>query len=83
MSDPRRAWIGAIGGLFAAVICCAAPLLIVAAGSLGVGSLLANGFYLLIPVLVALGLAGLFHHRRRAVAQSCCDDAPLKESVKP
>jgi mercuric ion transport protein len=72
-----------MGGLFAAVVCCAAPLLVVAAGSLGVGSLLANGFYLLIPVLVvALGLIGLFHYRRRAVAKSCCDDVSLRERAK-
>jgi mercuric ion transport protein len=83
MSDKARIQAGAIGGLLAAVVCCAAPLLIVAVGSLGIGTALANGAYLLIPILaVVLALAGWHFYRRRATAQPCCNDKSLKEGVK-
>jgi mercuric ion transport protein len=84
MSDPARGWIGAIGGLLAAIICCATPFLIVALGSFGVGGLLANGAYLLFPVLaVVLGLVGLRLYRRRTTIPACCDDHSLKKGFKP
>lgn len=83
MNDKARIQVGAIGGLLAALVCCAAPLLILALGSLGVGSALANSSYLLIPILaVVLGLGGVYLYRRRATVQHCCDDKSFKESVK-
>jgi mercuric ion transport protein len=83
MSDRARTQIGAIGGALAAIVCCAAPLLIAALGSLGVGSALVNGLYLLIPILaVVIGLAGLRLYRRRANADPCCEDQSLKEGFE-
>jgi hypothetical protein len=85
MSDPARAWTGAIAGLLAAVICCAAPLLVAAGASLGAGGLLASGSYLLVPVLVVaavLALVGLYHFRRRATAEPCCHDGAFNKDVK-
>jgi mercuric ion transport protein len=83
MRDKARIQAGAIGGLLAAVVCCAAPLLIVAVGSLGIGTALANGAYLLISILaVVLALAGWHLYRRRATAQPRCNDKSLKEGVK-
>jgi hypothetical protein len=82
MSDKALIQAGAIGGLLAAVVCCAAPL-IVAVGSLGIGTALANGAYRLIPILaVVLALAGWHLYRRRASAQPCCNDKSFKEGVK-
>jgi mercuric ion transport protein len=84
MSDRTRIQIGAIGGVLAAIVCCAAPLLIVALGSLGIGGALANGSYLLIPILaVVLGWAGLRLYRRRATTEPGCEDQSLKEGLKP
>jgi mercuric ion transport protein len=83
MSDRTRIQLGAIGGLLAAVVCCAAPVLIVALGSLGIGSTLASGFYLLVPILaVVLGWVGLRPYGRRASTQPCCDDRSSKEGFR-
>lgn len=83
MNDKARIQAGTIGGLLAALVCCAAPLLILALGPLGVGSALTNGSYLLIPILaVVLGLGGVYLYRRRATVRHCCDDKSFKESVK-
>jgi mercuric ion transport protein len=83
MSDQAHMRIGAIGGLLAAIVCCATPLLIVALGSLGISSFFANGSYLLIPILaVLLGLVGLRFYRRHASVRPCCDDRSFKEGVK-
>jgi mercuric ion transport protein len=82
MSDRARMQIGAMGGLLAAIVCCAAPLLIAALGSLGIGSALANGFHLLIPILaVVIGWAALRLYRCAAAAP-CSDDQALKEGFK-
>lgn len=83
MSDQAHMRIGATGGLLAAIVCCATPLLIVALGSLGISSVFANGSYLLIPILaVLLGLVGLRLYRRHTSIPPCCDDRSLKEGVK-
>lgn len=83
MSDRTRTQIGAIGGALAAIVCCAVPLLIVALGPLGIGSALANGSYLLIPILpVVLGWAGWRLYRPHAIAEPCCEDQSLKEGLK-
>jgi mercuric ion transport protein len=80
MSDQAHMRVGAIGGLLAAIVCCATPLLIVA---LGISSVFANGSYLLIPILaVLLGLVGLRLYRRHTSIPPCCDDRSLKEGVK-
>lgn len=83
MSDRARTQIGAIGGLLAAIVCCATPLLIVALGSLGVGAWFTNAYYVLIPaVVIFLGLAGLQHFRQRAAAQPCCNPTSSQQGVK-
>lgn len=83
MSDQTHMRIGAIGGLFAAIVCCTTPLLIVALGSLGISAWLANAYYVLIPALaIFLGLAALRHYRRRAPSQSCCDPVSPKQGIK-
>ncbi|HXF55347.1 MAG TPA: hypothetical protein VNK52_14620 [Hyphomicrobiaceae bacterium] len=83
MSDRTRMQIGAIGGLLAAVVCCAAPLLIASLGSLGIGSALASGSYLLIPIVaVVLGWVLWRLYRHRATAKPCCNDRSLKEGFR-
>jgi mercuric ion transport protein len=83
MSDRTRMQLGAIGGLLAAVVCCAAPPLIVALGSLGIGSAFASGSYQLVPFLAVVLGWGLWRlYRRRAIAQPCCNDRSLKEGFK-
>jgi membrane protein implicated in regulation of membrane protease activity len=75
--------IGAIGGLLAVVVCCAAPLLTAALVSLGIGSMLTNGSVLLMSLLtVVLGWLLWRFHRHRATAEPCCKDQPLKEGAK-
>ncbi|MDJ1157629.1 hypothetical protein QNA08_05205 [Chelatococcus sp. SYSU_G07232] len=83
MGDRTRMLVGPIGGLLAAIVCCAAPLLVVAIGSLGIGGALASGAYLLIPILaLVLGWVGLRLYRRRASATPCCEDQSLKEGFR-
>ena len=63
---------GAIGATIAA-ICCAAPLLAVLLGGIGLSAWLANADYIVVPVLVlgaALVSLGLY---RRRVAATCRD----------
>ncbi len=67
MND-RALTAGAAGAVLAA-ICCAAPLLAGALGSLGLTAWLAKGTYVLIPVLfICLGLIGLRFRRRPTAA---------------
>lgn len=81
MSDRTRMQIGTIGGVLAAIFCCAAPLLI--AGSLGIGGALASGSYQLIPFLaVALGWALWRLYRHRSGAEPCGQSQSLKEGVR-
>jgi mercuric ion transport protein len=64
MTDGRFIGLGGVGLL--AVICCAAPFLLVAAGSLGVSAWLAAAGYVVIPIaLAAIGLAAFYLYRRR------------------
>lgn len=78
MTDGKFIGMGSVGLL--AVICCAAPFLLVAAGSFGVSAWLAAAGYMLIPiVLAAIGLAALYLYRRRASGAAadtgCCGSA--------
>lgn len=64
MTDGRFIGLGSVGLL--AVICCATPFLLVAAGSVGISAWLAAAGYVLIPIaLAAIGLAAFYLHRRR------------------
>ena len=72
----RSGWLGAVavGGL--AIICCAGPLLVVGAASLGVGAwLAAHGLWPLGgPALVLAGGAVVVAYRRRLASAACAVD---------
>lgn len=69
MNDRSQIAAGVVGAILVAV-CCAAPLLLVALGSVSLTAWLANAYYLLVPaVLVLAALVALLLHRRRTVAQ--------------
>ncbi|MGE0499618.1 MAG: hypothetical protein AB7I79_10200 [Rhizobiaceae bacterium] len=75
MTDGKFIGLGGVGLL--AVICCAAPFLLVAAGSFGISAWLAAAGYVVIPIaLAATGVTGLYFYRRRRSATSvdtgCC-----------
>ena len=71
---------GAVGVVLAA-ICCAAPLLAVTLATAGLTAWLANGAYVLIPVLViCLALIGLRFRRRHTAAAS--SDPATNEQVR-
>jgi|APThiThiocy_ev2_2_1041544.scaffolds.fasta_scaffold275152_1 mercuric ion transport protein len=75
MTDGKFIGLGGVGLL--AVICCAAPFLLVAAGSLGVSAWFAAAGYVLIPIaLAAIGVAAFYLYRRRhsgsAEDAACC-----------
>ena len=76
MADGKFISLGGVGLL--AVICCAAPFLLVAAGSFGISAWLAAAGYVVIPIaLAATGAAtGLYFYGRRRSASSvdtgCC-----------
>ncbi|MGC2221638.1 MAG: mercury transport protein [Methylocella sp.] len=71
MRDRNLVTAGVVGAI-AAAICCAAPMVAVTLGTAGPMAWLANGAYVLIPILViCLALIGLrFRRRRTAVASS-------------
>lgn len=74
MTDGK--FIGFGVGLLA-VICCAAPFLLVAIGIFGVSVWIAAAGYLLIPITLAtIGVAGIYLYRRRRSGPSadadCC-----------
>jgi mercuric ion transport protein len=71
MKDRALITSGAVGAVLAA-ICCASPFLAVVLGAFGLTAWLANGAYVLIPVLlICLGLIGMrFWRRRTATAAS-------------
>ena len=71
MKDHALVTAGAVGAVLAA-ICCAAPLLAVMLGAFGLTAWLANGAYVLIPVLlICLWLIVMrFRRRRTATAAS-------------
>jgi mercuric ion transport protein len=55
-----------VGGAVLAVICCAAPSLLIVLGSLGLSAWYAATGYLLIPiVLIAIGVVGIGLYRRK------------------
>lgn len=69
MTDGKFISLGGVGLL--AVICCAAPFLVVAAGSFGISAWLAAAGYVVIPIaLAAIGVTGLYFYRRRRSASS-------------
>lgn len=75
MTDGKFIGLGGVGLL--AVICCAAPFLLVAAGSFGVSAWFAAAGYVLIPIaLAAIGVAAFYLYRRRhsgsAAGAACC-----------
>lgn len=73
MTDGKFISFGGVGLL--AVICCAAPFLLVAAGSFGASAWLAAAGYVLIPItLAAIGVMGLYLYRRRRSASSADTD---------
>ena len=68
MRDRNLATAGVVGAI-AAVICCAAPMVAVTLGTAGLMAWLANGAYVLVPILlICLALIGLRFRRRRAAA---------------
>lgn len=73
MKDRSLIATGGIGAALA-MICCAAPLLAIVLGGIGLTALLTNAAYVVIPVLLLLGVAliGLGIYRRHAAA-TCCD----------
>jgi len=80
MKDHALVTAGAVGAVLAA-ICCAAPLLAVMLGAFGLTAWLANGAYVLIPVLlICLALIGLRFRRRRAAAT--CSNPAASEQVR-
>lgn len=74
MTDRKFIGLGGVGLL--AVLCCAAPSLLVAAGSFGVSVWFAAAGYVLIPIaLAAIGVAAFYLYRRRHVGSAdaaCC-----------
>jgi mercuric ion transport protein len=74
MKDRALITSGAVGAVLAA-ICCAAPLLAVTLATAGLTAWLANGAYVLIPVLlICLAVIGL-RFRRRHTAAACSNPA--------
>jgi mercuric ion transport protein len=64
MKDRALITAGAAGAVLAA-ICCAAPMLAVTLGTVGLTAWLAKGAYVVIPVLlICLALIGLRFRRR-------------------
>jgi membrane protein implicated in regulation of membrane protease activity len=75
MSD-RSGWMGTVAIAGVAIICCAGPLLVVGAASLGVGAwLAAHGFWLLggLALLLAAGALIVVYRRRQASAACAVD----------
>ncbi len=79
MVDRQAAGLG-LGAVLLLLVCCGAPLLVVAIGSLGVSALLAWGTSLIWPVaglaLVAAAFVLYSRFRRTRVPSACCDDRP-------
>jgi mercuric ion transport protein len=64
MKDRALITAGAAGAVLAA-ICCAAPMLAVTLGTVGLTAWLAKGAYVVIPVLlICVALIGLRYRRR-------------------
>jgi mercuric ion transport protein len=70
MDDRSLIATGVIGAVLAA-ICCAAPILAVVLGGIGLTAWLANADYVVIPVLIlGLALVGLGLYRRHGAPRS-------------
>ncbi len=82
MNDGSNVKYGIIVGTLA-VLCCAAPFLIVALGTAALTGWLTNSVYVLIPAaLIGFGLVTLWFYRRRAAVQACCDRDSPKKGIK-
>jgi mercuric ion transport protein len=69
MSDRSHVTAGLIGAVLAA-LCCGAPLLIAALGSISVSTWLAHANYVLVPaVLILVAAVALLLYRRWTLAQ--------------
>lgn len=84
MTDGKFIGLGGVG--LVAVICCAAPFLLVAAGSLGVSAWFAAAGYVLIPIaLAAIGVVAFNLYRRRhsgSAADAACCGSPKENKDK-
>lgn len=84
MMDGKFIGLGGVGLL--AVICCTAPFLLVAVGSLGVSAWFAAAAYMLIPIaLAAIGVAAFYLYRRRhsdSVADAACCGSSTENKEK-
>lgn len=68
MSRPSNSTLGVIGAAIVALVCCAAPLLIVAVSAASVAAWMSQSVYVLIPaaiIIVGLGVVWFVHHRRK------------------
>ncbi|MFJ1311884.1 hypothetical protein [Agrobacterium sp. P15N1-A] len=69
MTDGRFIGLGDVGLL--AVLCCAAPFVLVAVGSFGISAWLAATGYVVVPIVLAvIGVAGFYFYRRSRSASS-------------
>jgi mercuric ion transport protein len=74
MAGAKLFVVGA-GSLLLAGICCAAPSLVIAIGSLGLSALAVQAGYVLIPILLAaIGVVGFGLYRRNRSASSAHAD---------
>ena len=79
----RSGWLGAVAVAGLAIICCAGPLLVVGAVSLGVGAwLAAHGLWLLggLALLLAGGVVVVAYRRRQATAACAVDERGASDS---
>ena len=75
----RNLVTASVVGAIAAAICCAAPMVTVMLGTAGLMAWLANGAYVLIPILlICLALIGLRFRRRHTAAASSGPEASGK-----
>ena len=69
MSRPSNSTLGVIGAAIVALVCCGAPLLIVAVGAASVTAWMSQSVYVLVPtaiIIVGIGIVWFVHHRRKA-----------------
>ena len=82
MNDRPQIATGIIGALLVA-LCCAAPLLAVALGSVSLTAWLANAYYVLVPAgLILLALVALRLYRRWTMAQDHGDPNANERGTK-
>ncbi|RTL68652.1 MAG: mercury resistance system transport protein MerF [Hyphomicrobiales bacterium] len=64
---------GAIGAVMAAMVCCAAPGLLLTVGAAGLSAWAGHLDIVLLPILaICFGLIGYGLYRRRQNAAACC-----------